>query len=230
MDRMAEQWLRENAWTGAFGVRVAAGSLPDGAVLARAMKTLLGQRAQWTDVERLCDLCHKGRGKLSLRGEYTAAEAAGKEIWLTRGDAADQKLPIAIPGATNLPGLGTLTAREGEGTPVRDDPMRQELDREACEGALLRLWQAGDRIRPLGMHGKSRLLSDIYTDKGVPPPKRRQMPVLEKDGEILWAVGACISDTAKLSGKGRAVRLEWTPDGEAPWKNTEDDGGWHHEE
>lgn len=158
-------------------------------------------------------------------GGFYRAEAGGGEIWLLKKRAPVKNMLICPEGATQLSDLGRLTAREGSGRPVKDDPNCQELDAQACEGALLRLWQEGDRIRPLGMGGRSRLLSDVYAGKGIPPQRRRFLPVLEKDGEIIWAVGACISERAKLTEGCRAVRLRWEPAPERPWKNTKDYGG-----
>jgi len=230
LDRLARKWVSENALTGPYGARVSLKSLPDRALLARAMKILAGDDAVHTDVERLCLLCEKGGGKLPLRGKYAQAEAAAGEIWFLRAEIPNQKLPISPQGETKLAQWGTLRTGPGTGRIVRNDPFRQELDAQALQGACIRLWKEGDRIRPLGMGGKSRLLSDVYAGKGIPPQKRRFLPVLEKDGEILWAVGACISETAKLTENSMAVRLEWIPARETPWKNTSDDGGFGNAE
>jgi len=220
----AEKWLGENARVLPGGARVSLRNMPHEAVLARAMKLLAGQEAAYTDIDRLCRLCQSG-GMLDLRGEYRLAQAASGEIWFLKELPPRQKIPIVQKGETNLPPWGTLRTKDGTGVPVKDDPLRQELDALALSGARLRLWQKGDRIRPLGMGGKSRLLSDVYSDRGIPPQRRQFMPVLERDGEILWAVGACISETAKLHKNSRALSLEWIPAQERPWKNTQDDGG-----
>jgi len=225
LDGLAEKWLQERAFEGPWGLRIALGELPDEAILARAMKTAAGREASAADIERLCALCEKGDGMLDLRGKYFRAQAGGGEIWLMEKRGSVNSVPIRLEGATELKDLGRLTAREGEGRPVRDDPYCQELDKAACEGARIRLWQEGDRIRPLGMRGRSRLLSDVYADKGIAPQRRRFLPVLEGADGIVWAVGACISEDAKLKDGCRAVRFRWEPAPERPWKNTKDDGG-----
>ncbi len=53
---------------------------------------------------------------------------------------------------------------------------------------LLRQWGEGDRLYPFGMHG-SRKVSDIFTDAGLSTADKLQVPILEKDGKILWVVG-----------------------------------------
>ncbi|MEI7590626.1 MAG: tRNA lysidine(34) synthetase TilS [Deltaproteobacteria bacterium] len=52
---------------------------------------------------------------------------------------------------------------------------------------LIRNWQAGDNIKPLGMNGHSRKLQDILTDKKIPCSLRTQIPVLvDATGTVLW--------------------------------------------
>ena len=231
LEGLAEKWLEENAVNMPQGTRIELSDLPDGVILARALKTAAGREATAQDVERLCLLCEKGSGKLDLRGRFFRAEAGAGALWLLEKRECVKPALAATEGATKLADLGTLWAKAGAGAPVRDDLFRQELNADACEGACLRLWREGDRIKPLGMGGKSRLISDIYADKGVPKQKRPFMPVLEgKDGEILWAVGACISHGARLTEGCRAVEFKWV---EAPvrrWKNTKGDGGHDNEE
>ena len=231
LDGLAEKWLEENAEIWPQGVRIGLESLPDGVVLARAMKAAAGREATAQDIERLCLLCEKGSGRLDLRGRFFRAEAGAGAVWLLEKRECVKPAPMAMEGATKLADLGTLWAKAGKGAPVRDDLMRQELDTDACEGAHLRLWREGDRIRPLGMNGRSRLLSDIYSDRGVPAPRRPFMPVLEgRDGEILWAIGACIAHGARLTDNCRAVEFKWVEAPARRWKNTKGDGGNDNEE
>lgn len=221
LDDLAQKWLGENAIIGPEGMRIDLVHVPDAVVLARALKIAAGASAQSTDIERLCTLCLSDRGKLVFRGDvYKRAEKAGKTIWLQKELPEQMKIPVRMPGETKFGNLGKLIAQPGEGQPVRNDLYCQELDEFSCEGAILRLWQQGDRIRPLGMHGKTRLLSDLYADKGIASPKRRYMPVLEGRGEILWAIGACISEKAKLEEKSRPIRLRWEPASERLWGDT----------
>lgn len=51
----------------------------------------------------------------------------------------------------------------------------------------LRVWQAGDRMRPSRLNGRSRKLSDLFIDAKVPRELRKVARVLVRDGEIVWA-------------------------------------------
>ncbi|MBV8757707.1 MAG: tRNA lysidine(34) synthetase TilS [Deltaproteobacteria bacterium] len=53
--------------------------------------------------------------------------------------------------------------------------------------AELRLWRAGDRMRPARLNGRSRKLSDLFIDAKVPRELRKVARVLVRDGEIVWA-------------------------------------------
>lgn len=52
----------------------------------------------------------------------------------------------------------------------------------------VRGWRKGDRIRPFGMKG-SRLVSDIFTDRKVPLPFRKSIPIVEVGGKVVWIPG-----------------------------------------
>lgn len=72
----------------------------------------------------------------------------------------------------------------------------------------LRRWQAGDRIKSLGMKG-SQLVSDILKDAGIPLSRRAEIRVLATEREILWVPGLKVSRIALA-----------TPESEMIWRIT----------
>lgn len=71
------------------------------------------------------------------------------------------------------------------------DPHTIYIDVRALEGNArweLRHWRRGDRMRPYGMNG-DKLLSDIMADARLSAESKRQLWLLTRDGEIVWAVG-----------------------------------------
>ena len=64
---------------------------------------------------------------------------------------------------------------------------------------LLRPWNDGDRIQPLGMEGHS-LVSDVLTQSKVPNHLRQVAWVLERtsDASVLWVPGHKLSEQARL--------------------------------
>lgn len=53
---------------------------------------------------------------------------------------------------------------------------------------FVRTRKTGDRMKILGM-GKSKRLSDIFSNAKIPPSKRDGIPIIEKDGDILFLCG-----------------------------------------
>jgi tRNA(Ile)-lysidine synthase len=53
---------------------------------------------------------------------------------------------------------------------------------------VLRTWDPGDRMRPIGLGG-SKLVSDILTDAKVPNSVRHKARVLVSNGTIVWLLG-----------------------------------------
>jgi tRNA(Ile)-lysidine synthase len=61
---------------------------------------------------------------------------------------------------------------------------------EGGEGPyIVRTWRAGERFRPIRLKGRSRKLSDLYTDAKVPKRlrDRARLVVRQVDGAIVWA-------------------------------------------
>ena len=81
------------------------------------------------------------------------------------------------------------------------NPLSAYLSSESLrEGAIVRTWQPGDRMQPLGMSG-TRKLQDIFTDAGIPRHWRERIPLVVTPRGIAWIAGSRIADWA-------AVRLE----------------------
>lgn len=229
LHQAACQWLSDNAQILQGALRLQLQPLPHDAILHRALKLLAGKSAQQTDIERLSHLCKAGKGLFLLRGEAGwVAQAAGEELYLTPKDTPLSSVPVR--DCTPFPPLGTLTVLPGTGLPCRNTPFVQELRADCLEGAVLRLWQEGDRMCPLGMGDKSKLLSDIFTQYRIPAPLRRRTPLLVQNGQILWVVGLCIATRASLPdgcAPKDARRLRWAPNPPVPWTETTNLGGLH---
>ena len=155
-----------------------------------------------SDVERARTAV--GRATLSAGGE---AWRIGDALYLLPPFCAPEPVPVPDSGAIALDGICTLSVSAAEPIPLKGDPLAQALDGRALSGALLRTRREGDFIRPLGMGGRAKSLSDYLTDRKFPRPLRDRMPVIARGSEILWAVGAGISENARVDGSGAAKRL-----------------------
>ena len=104
---------------------------------------------------------------------------------------------LTVPGETLLmdAGLRVLT-RWRTGEPLRPHVHVGSLPSEVTlsgpaighSPVVVRSWQPGDRIRPLGFSG-SKKIQDLFVDAKVPRDRRGEIPVLVCRGEVIWAAG-----------------------------------------
>jgi tRNA(Ile)-lysidine synthase len=98
--------------------------------------------------------------------------------------------------------------------PLRDSARimhRQELDADSINPPyVVRNWQPGDSIQPLGMEG-TRKLQDIFVDRKIPRAVRDQVPIVcDRDG-IVWVGGLVVSHRARITpSTKRRLTLELT--------------------
>ncbi len=104
------------------------------------------------------------------------------EFRLHLADGVDITSPIRLKVAVKK-GTGFSPAMCNGRTVIALDS--QVLD---CHNVVLRHWRQADRFRPFGMRG-SRLLSDLFSDLHLDAEAKRNVWILEADGEILWIIG-----------------------------------------
>jgi tRNA(Ile)-lysidine synthase len=86
-----------------------------------------------------------------------------------------------------------------------DDPEVACFDFDALEFPLtVRLWQHGDRMRPIGLEG-SQKLSDIYTQAKLGTLEKEQATVITSGEKIIWAVGLKMADFAKVTADTKRI-------------------------
>ena len=68
-------------------------------------------------------------------------------------------------------------------------------------------------MTPLGMSGRSKLVSDMLIDKKVHVlQKMDQLVLVDKEEQIIWLVQQRLSDSVKYDDQTeRLLRLEWKP-------------------
>ena len=66
------------------------------------------------------------------------------------------------------------------------------IDCRALEGNpvfSLRHWREGDRIRPFGLGGRSKLVSDIFSDAKYSHQRKQQTWLLTRNDTVIWIIG-----------------------------------------
>lgn len=82
-----------------------------------------------------------------------------------------------------------------------NDSFIAEIDSNQIQYPLsVRKWQYGDYMKPIGMKGKSKKISDMLNDLKLSSIEKEQCYVLESQNTILWLIGYRLSDICKLNG------------------------------
>lgn len=85
-----------------------------------------------------------------------------------------------------------------------------DFDQLDHESLYLRLWQAGDRMVPLGMSGHKKV-SDILVDAKVDRFSKMSQYVLTSGHEIVWLCGLRLNNKFKVTSSTSSVaRLNWS--------------------
>jgi len=180
--------------------------------LRRGLDGCLGRRSQ---VDAVLDLLPRQVGR--------RVAFPGGSVWRCRGGLFVERasyVPTPVP-PTVLQNEGQMMLNGYVLTWGRVHPDRvqfgkahtQYLDASAAGSELLlRGWQSGDRIRPIGMMG-TKLVSDVLTDARVPPFRKRHAPVVcGPQGEVIAVLAACSSETARVMPSSHQVwELTYVP-------------------
>jgi tRNA(Ile)-lysidine synthase len=137
-----------------------------------------------------------GRGLRAVCEAGTVRFSAGPE------PAGPEPVRLPIPGKVRF-GDWDLEAELREDAVTPAGPELATLDAERLgDAVLVRSWQPGDRMRPLGLGG-TKTLQDLFTDSGVPRSLRVRLPVLVAGEEIAWVAGVAVSERFRLGPESR---------------------------
>ncbi len=148
-------------------------------------------------------------------------ELGGATVWREReglrfappAPPAYFEAPVVVGRPVETP-WGVLRTEPTSAIPDGFDPspLVEVADANRLVGPLvLRTWRAGDALVPLGMVGTKKV-SDLLTERHVPPSARARQLVLTAGGEVVWVVGHRLAEAARVRpATRRALRLAWEP-------------------
>lgn len=127
-------------------------------------------------------------GKVFESPTHTLITAAGAVIIRKRGSAAnsDEALVIEAPGRYHFHGREILVESFDSAAGLS---LRQPAEVTLADGCVLRFpftlrgWKEGDWMRPFGMKGRRKKVSDLFTDLKLSIPEKRESIVLHSDHE-----------------------------------------------
>lgn len=158
-------------------------------------------RARTAAIVRLASEPEGGIVELG-RGLQAVCEAGTVRIERAGTEEAPEPVRLAIPGRARY-GAWELRAELRDGAVSPGGPDLATLDAEQVGSeVVVRAWQEGDRMRPLGLGG-SKTLQDLFTDRGVPRSLRTRLPVVEAGGRIAWVAGVAVSEDFRLGERTR---------------------------
>ena len=117
-------------------------------------------------------------------------------------------LTVEAPGEYSLNGIRFSVSLSDDVTNVRTVPGETKLDSgKVAFPFVVRPWQPGDWMRPLGLKGRKKL-SDLFVDlKFGPLEKRKALVIADKGSHILALVGHRIDDSAKVTKNTASVTV-----------------------
>ena len=160
-----------------------------------------------TQVGRTVALGHQHVVRERTHLRWTAVPQPGGEedaigMELRWEDVPRHRQPLGTTGLSVERGAGpadpTATPMTRCWVPAADFPLE------------VRPWQAGDRIQPLGMEGRS-LVSDVLTQAKLPNTARPSAQVLvrQRDGALLWVAGLKRAEHARIGAEHSGLEGAW---------------------
>ena len=143
---------------------------------------------------------------LGDRVEFKRIQRAGLGVLINEIQEAanDWVRPLNIPGETSIEKAG-LTLKAEIIDPVAtgfsaDQTNQAFLDFEKTgKNIMIRFFEAGDRLKPLGMKGTKKLKS-LFIDEKVPQETRSTVPILTTgDNDIIWVYGTRIAHAYRVT-------------------------------
>ncbi len=163
-------------------------------------------RAGFEDLLTLC--ASGGAGRVSLSEGWAVVRSAVVVWEKSGGTSAPWTAVVLADGVPVLlpDGFELLARKIVFDTEMKRRVLAGDVDstREVfLSGVELPLaagpWQPGERFRPLGAPGSSKL-QDLFVNRKIPAERRSALPLVRAaDGEILWVPGFPPADRAKIT-------------------------------
>ncbi len=151
-------------------------------------------------------------GRRFLSKEYIAETSRDSITIRNLGEQGCRPFTLAAetveclePGEYSLDGIRFVVEQVKVGDP------RQPEGVTVADLALpftVRRWQAGDWMRPIGMKGCRKKLSDMFVDlKFSPEQKEKALVIADEGSHVLALIGYRVDESVKVEPKGPVIRI-----------------------
>lgn len=119
-------------------------------------------------------------------------------------------VPLPVPGVVRLAN-GWLIAAELAATPSlaairqNQDPWLAFVGLAEDAALQIRPRQPGERMQPLGLHGRSAKLKEVMIDRKIPARLRPSWPIVAQGARPLWLVGHILDERARVTDAAQLV-------------------------
>lgn len=153
------------------------------------------RRIDHDHINRLVHVCGSGQGYGAVRLPGLTAVRSFDRLLLTNrlaGTAGNPRADVSASGPLPLPDGTTLNFRYNTDAGVVPGVIDPPL--------VVRGWRPGDAYQPAG-YASRRKMKDLFHEHKVPSWERHYWPIIEIDGQIVWA---------RRFGWAAGVELNWT--------------------
>jgi tRNA(Ile)-lysidine synthase len=166
-----------------------------------------GEGISYEHLERVCRAVAEPQRRTSwLTLPYPLCTVRVAEQALTLANAPVSlgyvSAALTVPGAAHLPEIGWVLTASWVETP---GAVRLDADAVDLHSLEARNRRSGDKIAPLGMGGRHKKVSDIFTDAKVPRPERDGVPLVADARGIVWVAGHTQSERARITAQTTRV-------------------------
>ena len=187
-------------------------------VLRSIARDRVGRAIGMAQVDAVLRWLEYGRaGSVTLSGVEVKLSADGR-VLLHRGPEpspppAGWQHRLQVPGVIEVPEAGMRFRALPQTWPAAHPQSPDALGShgvvvpaaELGDELVVRNWQSGDRLRPLGCSGRKKV-QDLFVDRRVPRPHRHKVPIVAAaDGRIVWVAGHALAGEFAVTPATKSV-------------------------
>jgi tRNA(Ile)-lysidine synthase len=173
----------------------------------------------WEEMEQLwaSATSEESIGRLSTEGTQVEIRFPNLLVWSTKSSEGVPFPVIASPETSVIPfpngrTLNVSTREISESEAKKITPFQWISDPENVAFPLtFRFWKEGDSMKPFGMKGRKKKVSDLLTEAKLSlREKERQVVMVDAKGGILWIPGIRTSEQSRLkvTRRSKVILLE----------------------